>query len=132
MVEELVDKDGEHHSLDNLNLLTKDEFLNYSLRLSNHLDILSKSEFYPEFIDNFLDGMTKTMSIEDVKRLAATVQVITLRKQSEDRERKAKSKAKKQAKPKLTTGRRTDYRAFGAEGGNDFDPDGDYDDDDFM
>jgi hypothetical protein len=133
MVEELVDKNGERQSLDNLNLLTKDEFLNYSLRLSNHLDILSKSEFYPEFIDNFLDGITKSMGMDGVRRLSATLQAISIRKQSEEREKKLKSKSKnRQAKPKLTTGRRADYGAFAAEGDNDFDEGGDYDEDDFM
>jgi len=132
MVSELVDKDGEHQSLDNLTLITRDEFLNYSLRLYNHLDVVSKSEFYPEFIDHFLNGITQSMSTEGVKRLSTTLQAITLRKQSEEREKKAKSKTKKQVKPQLKTGRRADFVAFAVEGENDFDEDGDYDDDDFM
>jgi len=132
MVAELVDKDGERQSLDNINLISRDEFLNYSLRLYNHLDILSKSEFYPEFIDHFLEGITKSMSTDGVKRLSATLQAITLRKQSEEREKKAKSKTKNKTKPQLKTGRRADYVAFGAGEENDFDPDVDYDDEDFM
>jgi hypothetical protein len=132
MVTELVDKDGQHVSLDNLNLVTRDEFLNYSLHLYNHLAIVSKSEFYPEFIDNLLEGLTKSMSIDGVKRLQATLQAILIRRQSEEREKKSKSKTKKQVKPQLKTGRRTDYGAFGDEEENDFDQDVDYDDDDFM
>jgi len=132
MVSELVDKNGERQSLDNLNLINRDEFLNYSLRLSNHLDIVSKSEFYPEFIDHFLNGITASISTEGVKRLASTLQVITLRKQSEEKEKKAKAKTKKQAKPQLKTIRRTDYGAFGAEGDAELDREGDYDDEDFM
>jgi len=132
MVSELVDKDGERQSLDNLTLITRDEFLNYSLRLSNHLGVVSKSEFYPDFIDHFLNGITQSMSTEGVKRLSTTLQAITLRKQSEEREKKAKSKTKKQVKPQLKTGRRADFVAFAVEGENDFDEDGDYDDDDFM
>jgi hypothetical protein len=132
MAAELVDKNGQRQSLDDLSLLTRDEFLNYSLRLYNHLEIVSQSEFYPEFIDHFLDGITKSMSIDGVKRLSATLQAIFLRKQSEEREKKAKSKTKKQVKPRLTTGRRTDYGAFGDVGGNDFDEDADYDEEDFI
>jgi len=132
MVTELVDEDGQHVSLDNLNLVTRDEFLNYSLHLYNHLAIVSKSEFYPEFIDNLLEGLTKSMSIDGVKRLQATLQAILIRRQSEEREKKSKSKTKKQVKPQLKTGRRTDYGAFGDEEENDFDQDVDYDDDDFM
>lgn len=129
MVSELVDKNGERQSLDNLNLITREEFLNYSLRLHNHLDIVSKSEFYPEFIEHFLTGITKSMSTDGVKRLSSTLQVITLRKQSEEREKKSKSKSKNKAKPQLKPVRQTDYGAFGVDVD---DQDVDYDDDDFM
>ncbi|CAF1037626.1 unnamed protein product [Rotaria sp. Silwood1] len=130
MVSELVEKDGEHHTLDDLNLLTKEEFLNYSFRLYNRLETLSKSEFYTDFIDHFINGITKSMSIENIKHLQATLQAIYLRKQSEEREKKAKSKTKKQNKPQLKTGRRADFGAFGDEE-DDFEQDADYEDD-FM
>jgi hypothetical protein len=126
-----VNKNDERQSLDNLNLITREEFLNYSLRLHNHLDIVSKSEFYPDFIDHFLNGITKSMSIDGIKRLSGTLQAITLRKQSEEREKKSKSKPKKQAKPQLKPVRQTDYGAFGDDVDNDFDQDVDDDDDDF-
>jgi hypothetical protein len=132
MVADLVDPNGQHQSLDNITLITRDEFINYSLRLSSHLNILSKSEFYPEFVDDFLNGLTKSMSVDGVKRLAATSQAALLRKQSEERDRKAKSKAKKPIKPKLTTIRRADFGAFTDAGNNDFDGDGDYDEEDFI
>lgn len=131
MAAELVESNGEHLSLDHLTLVTKEEFLNYSFRLNHRLEHLSKSEFYPEFVENFINGITKSMSIDGVKRLQATLQAIYLRKQSDEREKKSKSKAKKQAKPQLKTGRRVDYGAFGEEE-QDFDQDVDYDDDDFM
>ncbi|CAF0852290.1 unnamed protein product [Rotaria sordida] len=132
MASELVENNDEYHTLDDFNLLTKEEFLNYSFRLHNRLETLSKSEFYTEFIDHFLNGITKSMSIENIKHLQATLQAIYLRKQSEEREKKAKSKTKKQNKPKLTTGRRADYGAFGVEGDQDYDQDNDFDDEDFM
>ena len=128
MAAELVDKDGPRQSLDNMNLISRDEFLNYSLRLSNHLDVVSKSEFYPDFLENFLDGITKSMSVDGVKHLASTLQVITIRKQGEERERKAKSKTKKQARPQLKAVRQTDYGAFGNDEDQDFDHDDDYED----
>lgn len=128
MAAELVDKDGPHQSLDNMNLINREEFLNYSLRLSNHLDILGKSEFYPDMVEHFLNGITQSMSADDVKRLTTTLQTITIRKQSEERERKAKAKTKKPAKPQLKTIRRTDFGAFGDDADQDFDPDDDYDD----
>ncbi|UJR23459.1 hypothetical protein I4U23_026461 [Adineta vaga] len=132
MASDLVDPDGKHRSLDNLDLYTKDEFLNYSTRLYNHLKIVSNSEFYPDFIDNFLQGLAKSMSNEGVQRLSTTLQAITLRKQSDEREKKAKAKTKKQTKPQLRTGRQSDYGAFAvAAGDNDYDND-DYDDEDFM
>ncbi|CAF2425462.1 unnamed protein product [Rotaria sp. Silwood2] len=130
MVSELIEKNGEHHTLDDLNLLTREEFLNYSFRLYNRLETLSTSEFYIDFIDHFLNGITKSMSVENIKHLQATLQAIYLRKQSEERERKAKSKTKKQNKPQLKTGRRADYGAFGDEA-DDFEQDVDYDDE-FM
>lgn len=128
MAAELVDKDGPRQSLDNLNLISRDEFLNYSLRLSNHLDVVSKSEFYPDFLENFLDGITKSMSVDGVKRLHSTLQVISIRKQGEERERKSKSKSKKQARPQLKPVRQSDFGAFGNDDEQDFDQDDDYDD----
>lgn len=132
MVSESVDMEGKHFSLDNLNLLKQEEFHDYSLHLCNRLETLSKSEFYPDFIENFLDGITKSMSIDGVKRLQTTLQTIFLRKQSDEREKKAKSKSKKYAKPQLKTVRRVDYGAFEVADDNDFDHDVDYDDDDFI
>jgi len=46
--------------------------------------------------------------------------------------KKLNQKTKKPVKPQLTTIRRDDFGAFGDEGANDFDEDGDFDDDDFM
>lgn len=129
MAAELVTKDGPHQSLDNMNLINRDEFLNYSQLLSSHLDILGKSEFYPDFLEHFLNGITQSMSTESVKHLTTTLQTIIIRKQGEERERKSKAKTKKAAKPQLKTIRRTDYGAFGGDDDEqDFDPDDDYDD----
>lgn len=122
MITELLEKDGEHKSLDNLNLLAREEFLNYSFRLATRLEPLSKSEFYSEFLDNFLTGITKSMSIYDVEHLQATLKAAQLRKQSDEREKKAKAKAKKNAKPQLKAVRRVNYDDFG-------DDDDDYDED---
>jgi proline dehydrogenase len=127
-----VGKNTERQSLDNMSLLTRKEFLDYSERLSNHLDAISKSEFYPDLVENFLNGITNSMSVEDVKRLATALQVITIRKQGEEREKKSKAKSKKSAKPQLKAVRQSDYGAFGADAVNDFDQDVDYDDEDFM
>ena len=128
MATELVEKDGPRQSLDNLNLISRDEFLNYSLRLSNHLDVVSKSEFYPDFVEHFLNGITQSMSVDGVKRLASALQVITIRKQGEERERKSKAKTKKQARPQLKAVRQSDYGAFGNDEDHEYEQDDDYDD----
>jgi len=128
-ISETVDKTGPRQSLDNLNLLTRDEFLDYSLRLSNHLENVSKSEFYPEFMENFLNGITNPLSLDAVKRLSTTLQTILIRKQSDEREKKSKAKSKKPAKPQLKAVKQSDFGAFG--GDDDYDQDDDYDDD-FM
>ena len=126
----LADANAERFSLDNTTLINREEFLNYSQSLSNRLEGVSKSEFYPDFIDHFLNGLSKSLSCDDIKRLTSTLQVIMLRKQSDEREKKSKAKAKKSAKPQLKTGRRTEFAAFGE--GADQDVDEDYDDEDFM
>ena len=128
MGSQLVNKTDEHRSLDDLHLFKREDFLDYSLRLSNRLENVSKSEFYPDFMENFLSGITQSMSIDSVKRLQATLQATYLRKQSEEREKKAKAKSKKYAKPQLRTVRRVDYEAFEVDD-DDFDQDVDYDDD---
>lgn len=130
MAAELIDENGQLRSLDDMNLYTRDEFLNYSLRLSHKLGFVSDSKFFPDFIENFLNGVTNSMSTDGVKRLQATLQAITIRKESEEREKKAKLKPKKHNKPQLRTGRQSDYGAFGDEG--DYDQDNDFDDEDFI
>ena len=42
MASDFVGTNSEHHSLDSVNLVTKDEFLGYSFRLYNRLELLSK------------------------------------------------------------------------------------------
>ncbi|CAF1183970.1 unnamed protein product [Adineta ricciae] len=128
---ESADKAETVRSLNDLDLYKREEFLDYSQRLYTRLKSISTSEYYPEFIDQFLRGITEPMSIDDVKRLAASLQAITIRKQGDEREKKSKAKAKKQTKPQLRTGRQSDYVAFG-NGDNDYDQDNDYDDEDFM
>jgi hypothetical protein len=129
MASELGDKDGKLRSLDDLILCTRDEFLDYSLRLSNHIGHVSNSKFFPDFVEHFLNGITKSMSTEGVKRLSEKLQAITIRKESEEREKRAKSKPKKQYKPQLKAVRPSDY---GDAGVNDYDQDDDFDDDDFS
>ena len=126
----LADANAERFSLDNTTLINRDEFLNYSQSLANRLEGVSKSEFYPDFLDHFLNGLSKSLTSDDIKRLTATMQVILLRKQSDEREKKLKAKAKKSVKPQLKTARRTEFAAFGD--GADQDVDDDYDDEDFM
>ena len=132
MVSDFIGATGERHSLDNLNLLTKEEFLDYSFRLYNRLELLSKSEFYPEFLDNLLNGLTKSMSLDGVKRVSTTLNGVLVRKQNEERERK--SKTKKPAKPQLKADRKAEIDSFLGEGiAGAPDADQDYDEDnDFM
>ena len=132
MVSDFISATGERHSLDNLNLLTKEEFLDYSFRLYNRLELLSKSEFYPEFLDNLLNGLTKSMSLDGVKRVSTTLNGVLVRKQNEERERK--SKTKKPAKPQLKADRKAEIDSFLGEGiAGAPDADQDYDEDnDFM
>ena len=133
MVSDFVGASGERHSLDNLNLISKEEFTDYSFRLYNRLELLSKSEFYPEFLDHLLNGLTKPLSVDAVKRMSTTLQAILLRKQNEDREKRAKAKVKKTVKPQLKADRRAEFDSFVGEGINSVDVDPEYDEDnDFM
>jgi hypothetical protein len=128
MVSDFVGASGERHSLDNLNLQTKEEFLDYSFRLYNRLELVSKSEFYPEFLDNVLNGLTKSMSADAVKRMSTTLQAILTRKQKENQP----AKPKKPVKPQLKAERKTEYDSFG-DGISTVDADPEYDEDnDFM
>ena len=133
MVSDFVGTTGERHSLDNLNLISKEEFTDYSFRLYNRLELLSKSEFYPEFLDHLLNGLSKPLSVDAVKRMSITLQAILLRKQNEDREKRAKNKAKKTVKPQLKADRRAVLDSFVGDGINSVDADPEYDEDnDFM
>jgi hypothetical protein len=131
MASDFVGTSSERHSLDNINLITKDEFLDYSFRLYNRLELLSKSEFYPEFLDHLLNGLTKSMSADGVKRMSTTLHSILLRKQ---KERESNStKAKKAVKPQLKADRRTDFDSFAGEDIAGADMREEYDEDnDFM
>lgn len=131
MASDFIGATGERHSLDNLNLVTKEEFLDYSFRLYNRLELLSKSEFYPEFLDNLLNGLTKSMSVDGVKRISSTLHGILLRKQNEEREKKIKPK--KVVKPQLRADRKTEFDSFVGDGITEADVDHEYDEDnDFM
>ncbi len=134
MASDFIGTSGERQSLDNINLLTKDEFLDYSFRLHNRLDLLSKSEFYPEFLDHLLNGLTKSMTLDGVKRMSTTLTGIINRKQTEKRaERLSKETAKKPVKPQLKPDRRAEYDSFVGEGITSVDDDPAYDEDnDFM
>ncbi|CAF2317016.1 unnamed protein product [Rotaria sp. Silwood2] len=133
MATDFIGTGGELHSLDNVNLVTKDEFLDYSFRLYNRLELLSKSEFYKEFLDDLVNGLTKPISLDGVKHMQATLQAISLRKQNEEREKKLKPKAKKTVKPQLVADLRNEMESFVSEGINNVDINEEYDEDnDFM
>ena len=133
MASDFVGTSGERHSLDNINLISKDEFFDYSFRLYNRLELLSKSEFYPEFLDNLLTGLTKSMSADGVKRASATLNAIFLRKQNEEREKRPTGKTKKPVKPQLKAERNSEYDSFVGEGITEVDNTAEYDEDnDFM
>jgi hypothetical protein len=129
MVSDFIGAGGDLHSLDNINLVTKDEFFDYSFRLYNRLELLSKSEFYPEFLDHLLNGLTKSMSVDSVKRTSTTLHNILLRKQNEEREKKQK----KPVKPQLKPVRPNEYDSFVGDGITSVNVDPEYDEDnDFM
>jgi hypothetical protein len=129
MASDFIGTSGEVNSLDNLNLQTKEEFLDYSFRLYNRLDLLSKSEFYPEFLDSLLNGLTKSVSTDAVKHISTTLQTILTRKQKENQP----IKTKKQVKPQLKAERRAEYDSFVGDGITAVDAEVEYDEDnDFM
>jgi hypothetical protein len=133
MASDFIGTGGERNSLDNVNLITKEEFLDYSFRLYNRLELLSKSEFYPEFLDHLLNGLTKSMSVDGVKRMSGTLHTILLRKQNEERQEKLAKSAKKTVKPQLKADRRAEYDSFVGDGIAGVDVDPEYDEDnDFM
>ena len=133
MAADFLNPNGERQSLDNINLVSKEEFLDYSFRLFNRLELLSKSEFYPEFLDNLLIGLTKPLSADAVKRLSATLQATQLRKQNDERDKKAKAKAKKTTKPQLKADRKAEFDSFVGDGIASAGADPEYDEDnDFM
>ena len=131
MASDFIGATGERQSLDYVSLVTKEEFLDYSFRLYNRMELLSKSEFYPEFLDNILNGLTKSMSVDGVKRISSTLHGILLRKQNEEREKK--TKPKKEVKPQLRADRKTEFDSFVGDGITEADVDQEYDEDnDFM
>lgn len=109
--EDLVENNGERISLDNVILTHKEEFDQYARHLVNHLQIVSKAEFYPLLVEQFLEGITKAMSADQVKRLGATLQATLLRKETDERELKNKQKVKKKDKPQLKVDARAPARA---------------------
>ena len=132
MASDFIGTGGERHSLDNINLISKEEFLDYSFRLYNRLDLLSKSEFYAEFLESLLTGLTKSMSVDGVKRLQTTVHGILLQKQNEERDKRT-GKTKKTVKPQLKAERNSEYDSFVGEGITGVDNVPEYDEDnDFM
>ncbi|CAF1184291.1 unnamed protein product [Rotaria sordida] len=133
MATDFIGTSGERHSLDNVNLITKDEFLDYSFRLYNRLELLSKSEYYIEFLDDLLNGLTKSMALDNIKHIQSTLQGVLLHKQNDERERKLKTKVKKPVKPQLKADRRNEMDSFVGDGINNVDGDEEYDEDnDFM
>ncbi|UJR25444.1 hypothetical protein I4U23_006791 [Adineta vaga] len=133
MASDFLGASGERNSLDNINLVTKQEFLDYSFRLYNRLDLLSKSEYYQEFLDNLLNGLAQSMPLDNVKRMSTTVQGILSERLQQEREQKAKSKAKKTVKPQLKADRKAEYDSFVGDGITGADVDAEYDEDnDFM
>lgn len=129
MATDFIGTGGEKNSLDNINLVTKEEFLDYSFRLYNRLEILSKSEFYSDFLSDLLTGLTKPMSLDAVKRLSSTLQTVVTRKQEE----KKKTATKKPIKPQLKADRRNEMDSFVGDGIVSVDADAEYDEDnDFM
>ncbi|CAF0730813.1 unnamed protein product [Didymodactylos carnosus] len=127
MVNEFV-SGGDKYSLDDTNLLTKEDFTNYSFRLYNRLNLLAKSEHYLDFLDKLLFGLSEPLSIDQTRHLTTTLQGIQSKKLSEDRERKFKLKKNKVAKPQLRA-ERTELELYGGDGvvvGGDDDDDIDF------
>jgi hypothetical protein len=73
------------------------------------------------------------MPLDNVKRMSTTLQTILSRKQTEDREKKSKTKAKKPVKPQLKADRKAEFDSFVGEGISNVDINAEYDEEnDFM
>lgn len=112
MNQEMFNVSGKEKSLDDINLNTKEDILDYSFRLYNRLSILSKTDYYLEFLDQLLTGLTKDMNIENVKKVTTKLSSIMSEKQSEEREKKNKLKVKKTTKPLMTNDTKSEYDTF--------------------
>lgn len=133
MATDLLGTGHARQSLDNLNLISKEEFIDYSFRLYNRLELLSKSEYYIEFLDDLLNGLTKPLSLDAIKHVSATLQGILLRKQNEEREKKQKPKAKAKAKIQLKVDRRSEIESIVGDSVDNTGTNAEYDEDnDFM
>ncbi|CAF1279977.1 unnamed protein product [Adineta ricciae] len=131
MASDFIGAGGERNSLDNINLVTEEEFRDYSFRLYNRLNLLSKSEHYAEFLDHLLQGLSQSMSLDNVKRMSKTVQGILSEKQKE--REKNKPASKKTLKPQVNDDRRAVYDSFLGDGISAGTADAEYDEDnDFM
>ena len=133
MVTEFMEGSNQRKSLNDINLKTKEELLDYSFRLYNRLEILSKTEFYTEFIEHLLTGLTKNMTVDGIKRMSNTTQVIFAQKQNEEREKKNKNKPKKAVKTQFNADSKSEYDSFFGEGVTKTEVEDRYDvDNDFM
>ena len=107
-------------SLDDILLTSSEDFQRYSADLSNRLQSVAHSEFYPDLIEHFLTGITKSLPMDQLRRLNASLQAIVTRKERDERG----SQGKRSKKPQL----RDDSRSQKPPG--DYDDNYDYDEDD--
>ncbi|CAH1720808.1 hypothetical protein AGLY_006546 [Aphis glycines] len=109
-----VDENDED-SIDRMNPKSKEDFVVFEQALQKKIQSFSKSDHYSDFIEELIRNLSVTLSMNDLRKLKASVDNMSAEKlKAEKGDKNKKNKGKGKAKLRLDNSTIPDYNEFSA------------------
>ncbi|XP_061414439.1 eukaryotic translation initiation factor 3 subunit J isoform X1 [Lethenteron reissneri] len=98
-LETFGERSTEDVSVDALNPVTKEDFVEFGNALRRKVTQYEKSAHYVGFLEALFRDICISLEMEDAKKLSSTLNVLCVEKQKADKEKKVKNKKKRASMP---------------------------------
>ncbi|XP_050423269.1 eukaryotic translation initiation factor 3 subunit J [Adelges cooleyi] len=107
--------EGDEDSIDRMQPKSKEDFALFEQALQKKIQSVSKSEHYSEFIEELIRNLSVSLSMNDLRKVKATVDNMSIEKmKAEKGDKSKKNKGKAKAKLRLDNSSIQNYDEFSA------------------
>nr|BAH70695.1 ACYPI001822 [Acyrthosiphon pisum] len=107
--------ESDEDSIDRMNPKSKEDFIVFEQALQKKIQSFSKSDHYSDFIEELIRNLSVTLSMNDLRKLKASVDNMSTEKmKAEKGDKNKKNKGKGKAKLRLDNSTIPDYNEFSA------------------